>query len=95
MAMIPIWIGKEWIPVMTRLIPGELKMLVGSLFMKCAKMRINAGTWQIQFKNGENPKMEMDNNGHYIPPTPDEGRKIPAKTTEVKENIYIFKMITN
>eukprot|EP00397_Hematodinium_sp_SG-2012_P011081 GEMP01011209.1.p2 GENE.GEMP01011209.1~~GEMP01011209.1.p2 ORF type:complete len:441 (+),score=36.58 GEMP01011209.1:1576-2898(+) len=91
-AMIPIWIGNEWISVMTRLIPGDLKMLIGSLFMKCTKMKINTGTWEIQYKKGEKYKIRMDKYGHYILSTPEENHKIPAEMTKVREIVQIVQI---
>ena len=55
-------------------------------------MKINTGTWEIQYKKGEKYKIRMDKYGHYILSTPEENRKIPAEMTKVREIVQIVQI---
>ena len=67
---IPIWNGISWMMVKTRLIEGDLDLILGSTLMSEMQVKIDVAKNKICYKDGKWIKTVLSNHGHSILPAP-------------------------
>ena len=67
---IPIWNGINWMMVKTRVIEGDLDLILGSILMSEMQVKIDVAKNEICYKDGKWIKTVLSNQGHSILPAP-------------------------